>query len=105
MQSLAPMMAGIASGKEAVAEIGASLQIAKIGAGSTDEAANNFKNFLTKIFARDTQKQFADLGIDLQGSIASYKAAGISPIEGMLSVIERYLNAKAPKRWPASNQP
>ncbi|WP_196235838.1 phage tail tape measure protein, partial [Escherichia coli] len=52
MQSLAPMMAGIASGKEAVAEIGASLQIAKIGAGSTDEAANNFKNFLTKIFAR-----------------------------------------------------
>ncbi|HFB2131677.1 TPA: phage tail tape measure protein, partial [Escherichia coli] len=73
-----------------------SLQIAKIGAGSTDEAANNFKNFLTKIFARDTQKQFADLGIDLQGSIASYKAAGISPIEGMLSVIERYLNAKSP---------
>ena len=48
MQSLAPMMAGVASGKEAVAEIGASLQIAKIGAGSTDEAANNFKNFLTK---------------------------------------------------------
>ncbi|MCX1757927.1 phage tail tape measure protein [Escherichia coli] len=97
MQSLAPMMAGIASGKEAVAEIGASLQIAKIGAGSTDEAANNFKNFLTKIFARDTQKQFADLGIDLQGSVASYKAAGISPIEGMLSVIERYLNAKSPE--------
>ncbi|MCN6449509.1 phage tail tape measure protein [Escherichia coli] len=97
MQSLAPMMAGIANGKEAVAEIGASLQIAKIGAGSTDEAANNFKNFLTKIFARDTQKQFADLGIDLQGSIASYKAAGISPIEGMLSVIERYLNAKSPE--------
>ncbi|ELZ1124687.1 phage tail tape measure protein, partial [Escherichia coli] len=97
MQSLAPMMAGVASGKEAVAEIGASLQIAKIGAGSTDEAANNFKNFLTKIFARDTQKQFADLGIDLQGSIASYKAAGISPIEGMLSVIERYLNAKSPE--------
>lgn len=97
MQSLAPMMAGIASGKEAVAEIGASLQIAKIGAGSTDEAANNYKNFLTKIFARDTQKQFADLGIDLQGSIASYKAAGISPIEGMLSVIERYLNAKSPE--------
>ncbi|HFG4203180.1 TPA: phage tail tape measure protein [Enterobacter hormaechei] len=97
MQSLAPMMAGVASGKEAVAEIGASLQIAKIGAGSTDEAANNFKNFLTKIFARDTQKQFADLGVDLQGSIESYKAAGISPIEGMMSVIERYLNAKSPE--------
>ncbi|EIJ5166947.1 phage tail tape measure protein [Salmonella enterica] len=97
IQSLAPMMAGVANGKEAIAEIGASLQIAKIGAGSTDEAANNFKNFLSKIFARDTQKQFADLGIDLQGSIASYKAAGISPIEGMMSVIERYLTAKSPE--------
>lgn len=79
MQSLAPMMEGVASGKDAVAEIGASLQIAKIGAGSTDEAANNFKNFLTKIFARDTQKQFTDLGIDLQASLESYKSAGISP--------------------------
>ncbi|MDG6614226.1 phage tail tape measure protein, partial [Staphylococcus aureus] len=78
MQSLAPMMEGVASGKDAVAEIGASLQIAKIGAGSTDEAANNFKNFLTKIFARDTQKQFTDLGIDLQASLESYKSAGIS---------------------------
>ena len=97
MQSLAPMMEGVASGKDAVAEIGASLQIAKIGAGSTDEAANNFKNFLTKIFARDTQKQFADLGIDLQASLESYKSAGISPIEGMMSIIERYLNAKSPE--------
>ncbi|HCO8543043.1 TPA: phage tail tape measure protein [Escherichia coli] len=97
MQSLAPMMEGVASGKDAVAEIGASLQIAKIGAGSTDEAANNFKNFLTKIFARDTQKQFADLGIDLQASLESYKSAGISPIEGMMSIIERYLNTKSPE--------
>ena len=97
MQSLAPMMEGVASGKDAVAEIGASLQIAKIGAGSTDEAANNFKNFLTKIFARDTQKQFTDLGIDLQASLESYKSAGISPIEGMMSIIERYLNAKSPE--------
>lgn len=31
MQSLAPMMEGVASGKDAVAEIGASLQIAKSG--------------------------------------------------------------------------
>ena len=37
------------------------------------------------------------MGVDLQGSIESYKAAGISPIEGMMSVIERYLNAKSPE--------
>lgn len=60
MPSLAPMMRGIAEGKEAMAEIGASLQIARIGSGSSDEAGNNLRNFLTKIFARDTQKQFAD---------------------------------------------
>mgnify|MGYP000568025601 CR=1 FL=1 len=89
------MMRGIAEGKEAMAEIGASLQIARIGAGSSDEAGNNFRNFLTKIFARDTQKQFADIGIDLQGSLMAYKSAGVSPIEGMISVMGRYLEPKA----------
>ena len=97
MPSLAPMMRGIAEGKEAMAEIGASLQIARIGAGSSDEAGNNFRNFLTKIFARDTQKQFADIGIDLQGSLMAYKSAGVSPIEGMISVMGRYLEAKSPE--------
>ncbi|EKQ0639831.1 phage tail tape measure protein [Salmonella enterica] len=97
IQSLAPMMQGIADGKDAVAEIGASLQVAMIGSGSPDETANNFRNFLTKIFAPDTQKRFADLGIDLMGSLANYKAAGVSPIEGMLDVTERYLNATSPK--------
>lgn len=97
IQSLAPMMQGIADGKDAVAEIGASLQVAMIGSGSPDETANNFRNFLTKIFAPDTQKRFADLGIDLMGSLANYKAAGVSPIEGMLDVTQRYLNATSPK--------
>ncbi|QLO46916.1 phage tail tape measure protein [Enterobacter cloacae] len=97
IQKLAPMMQGVADGKDAVAEIGASLQVAMIGSGSPDETANNFSNFLTKIFAPDTQKRFAGLGIDLMGSLANYKAAGISPIEGMLDVTERYLNATSPK--------
>lgn len=97
IQKLAPMMQGVADGKDAVAEIGASLQVAMIGSGSPDETANNFSNFLTKIFAPDTQKRFAGLGIDLMGSLANYKAAGISPIEGMLDVTERYLNSTSPK--------
>ncbi|MCZ5725928.1 hypothetical protein O5282_26985 [Escherichia coli] len=42
--------------KRLLLKSGASLQIAKIGAGSIDEAANNnFKSFsYSKFFARDT---------------------------------------------------
>lgn len=97
LPALAPQMAGIAQGKEAVAEMAAALQVAKIGAGTPDEAANNFKNFLTKMFAPDTQKHFADQGINLQQSLMRQKAAGISPIEGMMNTIQWSLAQKGPE--------
>lgn len=97
LPALAPQMAGIAQGKEAVAEMTAALQVAKIGAGTPDEAANNFKNFLTQMFAPDTQKHFADQGINLQQSLMRQKAAGISPIEGMMNTIQWSLAQKGPE--------
>ena len=97
LPSLAPQMAGISQGKEAVAEMAAALQVAKIGAGTSDEAANNFKNFLTKLFAPDTQKRFADQGINLSESLMRQKAEGISPIEGMMNVIQWSLEQKGPE--------
>ncbi|MXP48980.1 hypothetical protein FD733_04780 [Pantoea sp. Eser] len=42
----------------------AALQVAKIGAGSTDKAANNFNNFLEKLYAPETKNQFVkNLGL------------------------------------------
>ncbi|EAM6083183.1 phage tail tape measure protein [Salmonella enterica] len=97
LPQLAPMMSGIAEGKEAVAELGAALQVARIGAGSSDEAANNFKNFLTKIFAQDNQLRFQNAGIDLKSSILQQKANGISPIEGMMNTIQWYIEKQSPE--------
>ncbi|QST30702.1 phage tail tape measure protein [Escherichia albertii] len=97
LKELAPMMNGVAEGKNAIAEIGASLQIARRGAGNADAAANNFKNFLTKIFAEDTQKQFEDVGINLKSSLMSHQAKGVAPIEAMMHVIQEYLAKKSPE--------
>lgn len=97
LKELAPMMNGVAEGKNAIAEIGASLQIARRGAGNADAAANNFKNFLTKIFAEDTQKQFEDVGINLKSSLMSHQAKGVTPIEAMMHVLQEYLAKKSPE--------
>ncbi|TYL43766.1 phage tail tape measure protein [Dickeya sp. ws52] len=97
IQELAPEIASMLKGERAVAELGASLQIAKIGSNSSDIAGNNFKNFLTKIFAKETRTSFASVGIDLESSIMSHQAAGLSPIEGMMNIIELYLKKKSPE--------
>lgn len=83
-------------GKDAIAEIGASLQVARMGAGSNDEAANNFRNFLQKITAQDTVKDFANAGIDLQVTMANLRANGLTPVQSMLSVIADFLHTKGP---------
>lgn len=84
------------TGKEAVAEIGAALQIARKGAGSNDEAANNFKNFLQKITAPDTLKDFEKAGIDLKGSMTNLRAQGLTPVQSMLAIITQYMQSKGP---------
>ncbi|MGF6098900.1 phage tail tape measure protein [Pseudomonas sp. 18175] len=84
-------------GKNAVAELTASLQIARMGAGSSDEAANNYKNFLSKLNSPDTIKAFEDAGIDLQASMRSGVASGLSPEKSMLNIVTHYLGNKGPE--------
>lgn len=97
LPQLAPQFAALGvTGERAVAEIGASLQIAKRGAGSNDEAANNFKNFLAKITAPDTIKSFKDAGIDLQTSMRNLVSGGMTPMQAMLEVITKYMGTKSP---------
>lgn len=97
LPSLAPQMAALGlTGKEAVAEIGASLQIARKGAGTNDEAANNFKNFLAKVTAPDTIKDFAKAGIDLKGTMKTLTSQGFTPVQSMLKIITGYMGQKAP---------
>lgn len=98
LPNLAPQFAALGiTGKRAVAEIGASLQVARMGAGSNDEAANNFRNFLGKITAPDTLKDFAKAGIDLKGSLQNLVSKGMTPTQAMLEVIGNYMTTKGPE--------
>lgn len=97
LPQLTPQFAALGiTGERAVAEIGASLQIARKGAGSNDEAANNFKNFLSKITAPDTLKAFEDAGIDLKASMKNLVSDGLTPMQAMLEIITKYTGTKGP---------
>ncbi|POG01009.1 phage tail tape measure protein [Pseudomonas putida] len=97
LPQLTPQFAALGiTGERAVAEIGASLQIARRGAGSNDEAANNFKNFLSKLTAPETLKAFEKAGIDLQGSMRNLVSQGLSPAQAMVSILTKHLGTKAP---------
>lgn len=74
-------------GPGAVAQIGAALQVAKIGAGNADEAANNFQNFLAKITAKETVANFKKFGVDVKAELDAALAAGADPIEHFMRVI------------------
>lgn len=73
------------TGKEAVETLGAALQIAMLGTSSPSEAANNLKNFLTKINAPEAIKKFEkELNVDVTGVMTDAAAKGINPIEAVL---------------------
>lgn len=98
LPQLTPQFATLGiTGERAVAEIGASLQIARRGAGSNDEAANNFKNFLSKLTAKDTLKSFEGAGIDLTASMKNLVGEGFTPVQAMLEVITTYVGTKGPE--------
>lgn len=84
-------------GKAAVAEMTAALQVVRMGAGSSDEAANNFRNFLSKLSSPDTIKSFEDAGIDLQDAMRGMAAEGLSPVKSMLNIVGAYLGDKGPE--------
>ncbi|MFV2950080.1 phage tail tape measure protein [Pseudomonas japonica] len=97
LPQLTPQFAALGiTGERAVAEIGASLQIARRGAGTNDEAANNFKNFLSKLTAPETLKAFQKAGIDLEEAMRNLVAKGMSPAQAMVSILTKHLGTKAP---------
>lgn len=73
------------TGMEAVSSLGASLQIAMLGTANPSEAANNLKNFLTKINAPEAIKKFEkELKVDVTGVMTDAAAKGINPVEAVI---------------------
>lgn len=76
-------------GVPAVASLAAALQIAMKSAGSADQAANNMSNFLGKITAGDTVKNFKKLGIDIEKELKAASEKGGDPLLRMLELVHK----------------
>ena len=95
--ALAPQMKALGiTGRTAVDSLGAALQVARKGAGSNDEAANNLSNYLGKLTAPDTIKAFDKAGINLERAMLGMARKGIDPLQGSLQLITRYMESKGP---------
>ena len=82
-------------GVPAVASLGAALQIAMKGAGSTDEAANNLKNFLDGIASPEAVRNLAKFGVNVKREVEGAIAGGEDPIAHMVNVLQRVTGGDA----------
>lgn len=89
------------TGMDAVTQLGAMLQVQMKSAGGADEAANNLKNWMSKIGSGDTVKAYAKAGIDYKGSMQTGLQNGMSTLETSMSLAQKYIQATDPKRAAA----
>jgi len=97
-QLLAGMEKSGSTGLEAVTSLGSMLQVQMKTAGSSDEAANNFKNWIEKIGSGDVVKAYKDVGIDYQASLNTGIQKGMSTIESSMALAMKYVEATDPAK-------
>jgi hypothetical protein len=79
-----------AKGPAAVADLSAALQVAMRTAGNADEAGNNIKNLLSKIYAPGTINAFKkNFGIDLPAALKKLEDQGYSSMEAIAMITEK----------------
>ncbi len=76
-------------GVPAVADLAAALEIARKGAGTSEEAATNVKDLLTQINTERSIKKFAKFGIDLPKAMKKAYADGKTPLEGIAELTQK----------------
>ncbi|MEW5607948.1 phage tail tape measure protein [Pseudomonas juntendi] len=95
-QLLANMEKNGVTGIDAVTSLGSMLQVQMKTAGSSDEAANNLKNWMEKIGAGDIKKAYSDVGIDYQASLNTGLQKGMNVIEASMALAMRYVEKTDP---------
>jgi len=97
-QLLAGMEKNGITGLDAVTSLGAMLQVQMKTAGSSDEAANNLKNWMEKIGSGDVVKAYKDVGIDYQASLNTGLQKGMNVIESSMALAMKYVEATDPAK-------
>ncbi|MFF7860797.1 phage tail tape measure protein [Pseudomonas monteilii] len=95
-QLLANMEKSGITGIDAVTSLGSMLQVQMKTAGSSDEAANNLKNWIEKIGAGDVVKAYKDAGIDYQASLNTGLQKGMNVIEASMALAMKYVETTDP---------
>jgi hypothetical protein len=70
------------------ADLLAANQVAKVTAGQGAAASNNINNLFTALGSAETQKNFDDLGMNLEGIIKGGVARGLSPLEAIAEKVK-----------------
>ncbi|PTR08911.1 MULTISPECIES: phage tail tape measure protein [unclassified Novosphingobium] len=78
------------SGLGAVADLTAALEIARRGAGTSEEAATNITNLLSKINSPTVQNAFKkNFGVDLPAALKAAYAKGKTPMEALAEITQK----------------
>ena len=85
------------SGTGAVADLAAGAQIARKGAGNSEEAGNNLLNLLNKINAKETNMNFKKFGVDLPAALRKAAAEGKGPLQAITELTNTALKGDAKK--------
>ncbi|KJK02316.1 tail length determination protein [Burkholderiaceae bacterium 26] len=85
-------------GNTSVEQLGALLQVQMKTAGSADEAANNTKNWFSKIGSRETASNYAKAGIDYQAKMREAIGKGWSTMEASFVLARAYIEQADPEK-------
>jgi flagellar motility protein MotE (MotC chaperone) len=85
----ASMQARGFTGLDAVKSLGAALQVTRRTAATSEIAANDLYNLLTKADSEETRKKFKKLGIDIRAELKKTKDAGGDIFETMIAAINK----------------
>lgn len=92
---LAPFFKGY-KGIEGVEAMVTMLQQVRSTAGTNDEAANNLRNFVQKMKAEDTRKEFKKQGFDLDAEMAQGVVNGQTPVDTYMALLEKVMEKQDP---------
>ncbi|EAB4400474.1 phage tail tape measure protein [Salmonella enterica subsp. enterica serovar Montevideo] len=108
-QYLPEMAQGFAAkgiyGQEAIAQIVASLEVGREGAGTEGEAATNMRNWLASMNRGDIARRYMMQGVDYKGSMSDYVSAGYSQYEASIMIADRFIKSKGAdfmKQWQSA---
>ena len=73
-------------------EILAMAQVSRTTAGGSDEAGNNLLNFLLKVNSSDTQVDAKKQGIDLSGTLAKNRDAGMTASSAFIGILRSQMD-------------